>query len=80
MGRLAALEVVYLFFPNKEIDFSRKTVLETNGSSQPPSDKSNQHKKSAGEFKSVTGGLLEEVVSLISSKSTSDSFAPTTDK
>lgn len=56
------------FFPG-EIDFTRKTVVETNGSvSRPSSDKIFDHRKHSSEFKSVTGGFLEEVVSLISFK------------
>lgn len=56
------------FFPG-EIDFTRKTVVETNGSvSRPLSDKIFDHRKHSSEFKSVTGGFLEEVVSLISFK------------
>lgn len=56
------------FFPG-EIDFTRKTVVETNGSvSRSSSDKIFDHRKHSSEFKSVTGGFLEEVVSLISFK------------
>ena len=55
------------FFPG-EIDFTRKTVVETNGSVCRPSDKIFDHRKHSSEFKSVTGGFLEEVVSLISFK------------
>jgi len=65
------------FFPG-EIDFSRKTVLETNVSSRPPPDKSIEQRKDSDQFKSVTGGFLEEVVSLISLK-TSDSCTLATD-
>lgn len=58
------------FFPG-EIDFSRKTVVETNGSGQPTGVKSSlSNRKESEEFKSVTGGFLEEVVSLISLKGT----------
>lgn len=54
-----------------EIDFSRKTVVETNGSGQPTGVKSSLlNRKESEEFKSVTGGFLEEVVSLISLKGT----------
>ncbi|XP_068673991.1 rho GTPase-activating protein 44-like isoform X2 [Montipora foliosa] len=65
------------FFPG-EIDFTKKTVVETNGSvTRPPSDKCFEHKKQSNEFKSVTGGFLEEVVSLISFKNPDELSAHT---
>ena len=42
--------------------------METNGSGQPAAVKSSHSKKDADEYKSVTGGFLEEVVSLIDLK------------
>ena len=73
------LSLSLLLFFKTEIDFSRKTVLETNGSSRPPVDQNTEQKKASGEFKSVTGGFLEEVVSLISLKN-SDSCSPNDDR
>lgn len=61
-------------FFQTEIDFSRKTASGTNGLNQlAQCDKSAQLKKSPGEYKSVTGDFLEEVVSLINLKGTDDS-------
>lgn len=57
------------FFPG-EIDFTRKTASGTNGVNQTMTDKSSQVKKASGEYKSVTGDFLEEVVSLINLKGT----------
>ena len=71
--------MLLLLFSKTEIDFSRKTVLETNVSSRPPPDKSIEQRKGSDQFKSVTGGFLEEVVSLISLK-TSDSCTLATDE
>lgn len=59
-------------FPT-EIDFSRKTPSETNGVNQVFSDKC---KKGQGEYKSVTGDFLEEVVSLVNMKCVDDSTPP----
>lgn len=67
---------VCLFF-RTEIDFSRKTASGTNGVNQAECDKSSQLKKGPGEYKSVTGDFLEEVVSLINLKGTDDSTPPT---
>lgn len=53
-----------------EIDFTRKTASGTNGVNQTMTDKSSQVKKASGEYKSVTGDFLEEVVSLINLKGT----------
>ncbi|XP_078348130.1 rho GTPase-activating protein 44-like isoform X2 [Oculina patagonica] len=64
------------FFPG-EIDFTRKTASGTNGVNQlAQCDKSAQLKKGPGEYKSVTGDFLEEVVSLINLKGTDDSIPP----
>ena len=72
--------VIVVIFFKTEIDFSRKTILETNGSSRPPVETNTEQKpKAAGEFKSVTGGFLEEVVGLISLKN-SDSYSPNEDR
>ena len=62
-------KLLFYFDWSIEIDFSRKTVVETNGSGQPTGVKSSlSNRKESEEFKSVTGGFLEEVVSLISLK------------
>lgn len=58
------------FFFLVEIDFTRKTASGTNGVNQTMTDKSSQVKKASGEYKSVTGDFLEEVVSLINLKGT----------
>ena len=74
------LEVYCLFFQT-EIDFTRKTASGTNGVNQAPQcDKSSQLKKGPGEYKSVTGDFLEEVVSLINLKSTDHDTTPSTNK
>ena len=59
-----------------EIDFTRKTASGTNGVNQAMPDKSPQLKKAPGEYKSVTGDFLEEVVSLINLKGTDGSSQP----
>jgi len=59
-----------VFFFLVEIDFTRKTASGTNGVNQTMTDKSSQVKKASGEYKSVTGDFLEEVVSLINLKGT----------
>lgn len=57
------------FFPG-EIDFSRKTASATNGVNQGFPEKC---KKGPGDYKSVTGDFLEEVVSLVNMKCVDDS-------
>lgn len=68
-----------LFVFQAEIDFTRKTASGTNGVNQAMTDKSSQLKKGPGEYKSVTGDFLEEVVSLINLKGT-DGSPPPADK
>lgn len=69
-----------MFFQT-EIDFSRKTASGTNGVNQAPQcDKNSQLKKGPGEYKSVTGDFLEEVVSLINLKSTDPDAPAATNK
>ena len=53
-----------------EIDFSRKTASATNGVNQGFPEKC---KKGPGDYKSVTGDFLEEVVSLVNMKCVDDS-------
>lgn len=59
-----------------EIDFTRKTASGTNGVNQAMTDKCSQIKKAPGEYKSVTGDFLEEVVNLINLKATDGSSQP----
>lgn len=69
----------YWCFCQTEVDFSHKTAVDTNGFSRLPADKIID-KKGTGEFKSVTGGFLEEVCSLISLKNSDSHTVNTGDR